>query len=151
MRSVSFATPAPVPVESGRLCAVPLSRPTEQSDDVDYTDKGVVFRADGWYEVLLEVDWDPGAREGTRFSHTAIPGQEPLHSEAISAEVLADISGGKQLLRGNTIFGPDRTTSLVLEVWQNTGRPVDIRRAAITVRRLTYPDGSEPQAPAGTW
>ncbi|HWC38254.1 MAG TPA: hypothetical protein VG476_06985 [Acidimicrobiales bacterium] len=124
------------------MSVVPLSNPTEHSDDVDYTDEGVVFRSEGWYEVLLEVDWDPGAREGSRFSHTAIPGQEPLHSEAISGDVLADISGGKQRLRGNTIFGPDRTTSLVLEVWQNSGRPVDVRRAAITVRRLTYPNGS---------
>ena len=44
-------------------------------------------------------------RLSTRFSHTKIPGQEPLHSEAIDAGVLAAISDGRQLLRGNTRFG----------------------------------------------
>ena len=71
--------------------------------------------------VLLSVAWDPSAVDGTRFSHTRIPDQEPLHSEAISAGVLAQLSDGRQLLRGNTLFGPDRTTSLVIEVWQDSG------------------------------
>ncbi|HEY2812509.1 MAG TPA: hypothetical protein VGJ03_03485 [Acidimicrobiales bacterium] len=84
------------------------------------------IRADGWYEVLLCVHWDETDQAGTRFAHTRIPDQEPLHSEAIDASVLARISQGQQLLRGNSLFGPDRTTGLVLEVWHDspaTGAP----------------------------
>jgi hypothetical protein len=76
--------------------------------------------------VLLRVDWDPANIDGTRFTHTKIPDQEPLHSEAINAAVLARISDGRQLLRGNSLFGPDRTTCLVLEVWRDSGGPLSI-------------------------
>src|SRR3954454_16468041 len=100
---------------------------------------GIEFQTEGWYEVLLRVDWDPSAIEGTRFSHTKIPDQEPLHSEAIDAGVLADISEGRQLLRGNSLFGPDRTTCLLLEVWQNSGGPVDVKYAELVVRELEVP------------
>ena len=89
--------------------------------------------------MLLSVAWDPSAVDGTRFSHTRIPDQEPLHSEAISAGVLAQLSDGRQLPRGNTLFGPDRTTSLVLEVWQDSGQPVEVRAASLTVRELIVP------------
>ena len=46
---------------------------------------------------------------------------------------------GRQLLRGNTMFGPDRTTSLVLEVWQDSGAPIEVQEAALTVRELRVP------------
>lgn len=138
-REVTFTAAAVAPVPNERLTPIPLSALVGISDHVGYADDGVVFRTDGWYEILLEVDWDPSVRRGTRFSHTNIPGQEPLHSEAIAADVLADISGGKQLLRGNSVFGPNRTTRLVLEVWQNSGQAVEIRSAALTVRELSVP------------
>jgi hypothetical protein len=121
------------------MTPVPLSALVGTSDHVGYADDGIVFRSDGWYEVLLEVDWSPSVREGTRFSHTDIPGQEPLHSEAIAADVLVDVSGGKQMLRASSVFGPNRTTRLVLEVWQNSGQVVEIRSAAMKVRELSVP------------
>jgi hypothetical protein len=138
-QEITFRTTRSIEVESSRLTAVPLSRPVRPAEDVDYVDGVIVFRSEGWYEILLEVDWDPETRRGTRFSHTSIPGQQPLHSEAISAGALADISGGKQLLRGNTLFGPDRTTGLALEVWQDSGDVVELKAAALTVRELAVP------------
>src|SRR5436190_632561 len=57
----------------------------------------VAFRVAGWFEVLLTVEWNPSIRTGHRFAHTAIPDSHPLHSEAIDAAVLAELSGGKQL------------------------------------------------------
>lgn len=98
--------------------------------------RGVVFDTAGWYEVLLRVEWDPEARSGTRFAHTKVPDNEPLHSEAIDADVLARISNGRQLLRGNTIFGLDHTTSIVLEVWHDAEEPVEISYAHLVVREL---------------
>jgi hypothetical protein len=138
-QEITFRTTRPIEVESSRLMAVPLSTPVRPAEDVDYVDGVIVFRSEGWYEILLEVDWDPETRRGTRFSHTSIPGQQPLHSEAISAGALADISGGKQLLRGNTLFGPERTTGLALEVWQDSGNVVELKAAALTVRELAVP------------
>ena len=85
------------------------------------------------YEVLLRVDWDPGETTGTRFAHTKIPGQEPLHSEAISAAVLNQLSDGRQLLRGNSLFGPDRTSCLILEVWHDSGRPLEVCYAELVM------------------
>src|SRR4051794_38964206 len=67
----------------------------------------VIFNERGWFEVLLTVSWDNANREGHRFSHTAVPDSHPLHSEAIEAGVLSDLSSGRQLLRGNTMFDPD--------------------------------------------
>ena len=138
-REITFRTAGGVAVASDRLTSVPLTPPIPAAGDVDYVDDAVVFRSEGWYEILLAVQWDPEARRGTRFSHTAVPGQQPLHSEAISAAVLADISSGKQLLRGNTLFGPERTASLTLEVWQDSGHVVELEAAAITVRELAVP------------
>lgn len=138
-RELTFRTTGSVEIASGRLAPVPLSRPDAGTEDVEYVDGVVVFRSEGWYEILLEVEWDPGIRRGTRFSHTPVPGQEPLESEAIDAAVLADISGGKQLLRGNTLFGPERTAALALEVWHDAGETVEVRSAAITVRELAVP------------
>ena len=65
--------------------------------------------------------------------------QQPLHSEAIDASVLARISEGRQLLRGNTVFGHDHTTELVLEVWQDSGEPVRVHEADLVVRELRVP------------
>src|SRR5204862_4592639 len=93
---VVFASP-PVDVPSGELASLPLVQ-QQASRHVRYHDgDGIIFMSDGWYEVLLRVDWDPAETSGTRFAHTKIPGQEPLHSEAISASVLARISDGRQL------------------------------------------------------
>lgn len=66
-----------------------------------------------------------------------MPTHEPLHSEAISADVPAQLSDGRQLLRGNNIFGPERTSCLVLEVWQDSGKPIKVHKAALIVRELT--------------
>jgi hypothetical protein len=136
---VTFAAAASISIQNGELSPVPLSAVVGHSDHVAYGEDGVTFRTDGLYEVLLKVDWDPSVRHGTRFSHTKVPGQEPLHSEAIAADVLADISGGSQRLRGVSLFGPDSTTRLVLEVWQNSGAKVTINAAAMTVRELWVP------------
>ena len=122
-----------------RLMPVVLSPSPTPSANVHYTDDGVVFDTRGWYEILLRVDWDTDNTMGTRFSHTKIPDQEPLHSEAINGSVLAELSGGKQLLRGNSLFGPNRTTGLVLEVWQDSGGPLDVTYAELVVRELEVP------------
>jgi hypothetical protein len=135
----TFKTSRPLSIATNKLTAVPLTAPIDGSEHVGLTDVGIVFHTPGWYEVLMAVEWDPAAIDGTRFSHTKIPGQEPLHSEAINAAVLAQLSGGRQLLRGNTLFGPDRTTRLVLEVWQDSGQPVAVRSAEIIVRELRVP------------
>jgi len=137
--TIRFETAGPVPVPSRDLTPLPLTEPEAASNNVALGKDGIVFRTEGWYEVLLDVAWDPTARGGTRFSHTKIPGQEPLHSEAIEARVLAEISEGRQLLRGNSLFGPERTSSLVLEVWQDSGDEVDVRGAALIVRELRVP------------
>jgi hypothetical protein len=138
-RETTFRTTGALEIESAGLTAVPLSARLPRADDIDCVDGVVVFRAEGWYEILLAVEWDPEARRGTRFSHTTVPGQQPLHSEAVSAGVLAAISGGRQLLRGNTLFGPERTDRLALEVWQDSGEVVELKSAAITVRELAVP------------
>jgi hypothetical protein len=138
-REITFRTTGAIEIESSRLTAVPLSAPLPRAEDVDCVDGVVVFRSEGWYEILLEVQWDSEARRGTRFSHTSVPGQQPLHSEAVGAGVLAAISGGRQLLRGNTLFGPERTARLALEVWQDSGDMVELKAAAITVRELAVP------------
>ena len=104
-KTTRFQTSAPITIEPSRLTPVKLAKAEQGSANLDLTDDGVVFRTEGWYEVLMEVHWDSANRHGTRFSHTKIPDQEPLHSEAINAEVLAQLSDGRQLLRGNTIFG----------------------------------------------
>ena len=135
---VVFCTAAVI-VPCGELTALPLAQ-KEPSEHVHVDpDAGVAFDTDGWYEVLLRVDWDPADKTGTRFAHTKIPGQEPLHSEAISASVLTRISDGRQLLRGNSLFGPDRTTNLVLEVWHDSDRPVEVSYAEVIVRVLHVP------------
>jgi hypothetical protein len=149
MDQTVFRTVAPVQVPTGELTPLPLEQETA-SPNVHYNaDQGVEFDTAGWYEVLLRVDWDPTDLTGTRFTHTKIPEQEPLHSEAIDASVLARISEGRQLLRGNSLFGPDRTTCLVLEVWHDSDRPVAVAYAELVVRELHVPwlgaDGDDRQ------
>jgi len=137
--TTKFETSAPVTVQPSHLTPLRLTKPEHASPNVDLTNDGVVFRTEGWYEVLMEVHWEDANRDGTRFSHTKIPGQEPLHSEAINADVVSQLSEGRQLLRGNTVFGPDRTSSLVLEVWQDSGKPVVVEKAGFIVRELRVP------------
>lgn len=127
----------PVVAPDRRLALIDLSAETA-SPHVHY-DAGVVFDTEGWYEVLLRVDWDRANTVGTRFSHTKVPGQEPLHSEAISAAVLVQLSDGRQLLRGNSLFGPDRTTRLILKVWQDSDAAVTVAYAELVVRELKVP------------
>ena len=111
--------------------------PAGATPGVRVEDGEVIFTTRDWYEVLLTVKWDSDNRDGHRFVHTAIPDSHPLHSEAIEANVLADLSGGRQLLRGNTIFDPDSpVTSLAVEVWQDSSTPIAIREVSITLRRL---------------
>ena len=135
---VRFSIDGTVSIPSEQLVPIDLSS-TEPSPHVHKGKEGIEFGTHGWYEVLLRVDWDPAATSGTRFSHTKIPDQEPLHSEAIDAAVLARISEGRQLLRGNSLFGPNRTTCLTLEVWQDSGSAVDVTCAELVVRELDVP------------
>jgi hypothetical protein len=126
-------------VPPAEMTPVSLRPEGPASNRVAWDDEAVTFRVVGWYEILMRVDWDPKNRGGTRFCHTMIPDHEPLHSEAIDAEVLFALNGGSQRLRGNTIFGLDHTTKLVLEVWQNSGAPIELRAAEIVVRELCVP------------
>jgi hypothetical protein len=96
----------------------------------------VTFAPTGWFEVLLTVEWGSANRVGRRFSHTSIPDRHPLHSEAIEADVLIDISGGKQLLRGNALFGPKGVDRIQLEVWRDSGAPVNVDTASLEIRPL---------------
>jgi hypothetical protein len=132
-------TRSAVSVPPEQLTPIPLTEVEAPSAHLRLTEDGVVFVTDGWYEVLMRVDWDPYDTKGTRFAHTNIPEQEPLHSEAINASVLARISGGSQRLRGNSVFGPERTSSLALEVWHDSAAPVRITHAELVVRELQVP------------
>jgi hypothetical protein len=135
-----------VTFQSGRI-VVPPNRlqkvilAAEHDDDrFEARHGGIAFRARGWYEILLTVAWDAANVDGTRFSHTAITDNHPLHSEAIDASVLARLSDGKQLLRGNTIFEPGRVDHVMLEVWQDSPRPIEVRYASLEVRDLDSTD-----------
>ena len=133
---VTFRTGSPIKVPPKELTRLPLS-PDATSPHLRYDDeRGIVFETLGWYEVLLQVEWDPSDTTGTRFAHTKIPDNEPLHSEAIAATVLAQISEGRQLLRGNSVFGLDHTTSIVLEVWHDADQPIEVGHAQLVVREL---------------
>ena len=131
-----FRAARPVLVPPRRMTALPLALEGPPLKDVVSSGDGVRFETVGWYEVLMAVVWDPHDTEGTRFSHTRIPGQEPLHSEAINAAVLVQLSGGRQLLRGNTIFGLDHTQEIVLEVWHDSPRPVGVQSGQLRIREL---------------
>ncbi|MBV9282313.1 MAG: hypothetical protein JOZ41_19705, partial [Chloroflexi bacterium] len=75
---IRFQTAAPITVPPRHLTPLRLTEPDDSGPNLDLTDDGVVFCTEGWYEVLMEVHWDAANRKGTRFSHTNIPGQEPL-------------------------------------------------------------------------
>ena len=131
-----FRTEHPILVPPRRMKGLPLVLQGPPLKGVVSSGPGIRFETVGWYEVLLAVEWDPHDSEGTRFSHTHIPGQQPLHSEAINADVLVQLSDGRQLLRGNTIFGLDHTREIVLEVWHDSPRPVKIRSGELRIREL---------------
>jgi hypothetical protein len=118
------------------LHPVILHAPDGPTPGIEVVDGTLMFRVGGWYEILLTVGWDPTLTAGTRFAHTAIPDHHPLHSEAINAAVLAALSDGKQLLRGNTTFEPDTIDRVALEVWHDNSTPVRIHEASLAVRRL---------------
>ncbi len=132
----AFRTEHSILVPPRRMTALHLRLQGPSLKGVVSSGPGICFETVGWYEVLLAVEWDPYDEEGTRFAHTRIPGQEPLHSEAINAAVLKQLSDGRQLLRGNTIFGLDHTREIVLEVWHDNPRPVEVRSGELRIREL---------------
>lgn len=90
-----------------------------------------------WLEVLLTVKWaETEILNGTRFSHSKVPGSHPLHSEAINAQVLKELSDSTQLLRGNGLFGEGQIELMQLEVWHDDEFPIVISEASLTVREL---------------
>jgi hypothetical protein len=129
-----FQTSVPLAIRDRQLTMVRLSKQDGHISGVDKDEGGIRFGRTGWFEVLLTVDWDVTNRRGHRFSHTALPDQHPLHSEAIEADVLAELSDGRQLLRGNGLFGPTSIDRITLEVWQDSGIPVRVERASLEVR-----------------
>jgi hypothetical protein len=132
-----FELGGPHPTPTDKLTRLQLHPVGEQLAGIEGDGDCIAFRVAGWFEVLLTVAWDPYIRAGHRFSHTAIPDSHPLHSEAIDAMVLAALSDGKQLLRGNTIFEPDSgVNSIALEVWQDSGDTLEITNASLEIRPL---------------
>ena len=69
---IRFATVRPVAIANRRLTPIELES-SGGSPHVRVAKEGVVFDTDGWYEVLLRVDWDSTITAGTRFSHTKVP------------------------------------------------------------------------------
>ncbi len=134
---VCVALPTPLGVPSGKITAVSL-RPTAADTRpwLDAREEEIRFTREGWFEVLVTVNLDTFNRNGVRFSHTWIPDHHPLHSEAIAADVFVAISDGKQLLRGNSIFGPGGAERLALELWQNSGTRVEVLEAFLQIRPL---------------
>jgi hypothetical protein len=128
-------------VPDRQLTRLPLEPTDAHVAGIVAENGGIEFGVAGWYEALLTVDWGSSNRYGTRFSHTAIPDEHPLHSEAIEAGVLVDLSAGKQRLRGNSMFGPPGVDRIDLEVWQDSGLPIDVRDASLEIRPLPDPTG----------
>jgi len=131
-----FALPCDFVVPPRELTLLPLGSRSGQTGDVEAIRGRLQFQRSGWFEVLLTVSWDSADLHGHRFAHTAIPDHHPLHSEAIEASVLESLSGGQQLLRGNSVFEPGEVDTISLEVWQDSGRPVKVTAASLEVRRL---------------
>src|SRR4051812_30514405 len=115
---VHFRLSAPIDVPSSAMTKL-LLVPDHVDEACSVEDGVITFVERGWYEVHRSGAWDPGVTAGTRFAHSKIPEGHPLHSEAIDAAVLAQISDGRQLLRGNAIFGDGETDQLALEVWHD--------------------------------
>lgn len=126
----------PLMVPSGEMTQLRLT-PIDSGPSVREVDGNICVTLRGWYEVLLSVQWDRASTAGTRFAHTTTPDSHPLHSEAISADVLARISDGRQLLRGNTVFGPDGIDRIGLEVWHDAGTDIAILDGSLDLRRLS--------------
>src|ERR1051326_7484856 len=122
--TTQFRAPGPRRIPSRELTHITLVEGRPASDALLLREGAVTFVVPGWYEVMLVVEWDPENRQGARFAHSRIRDSPPLHSEAIPAVVLADISGGRQLLRGTGLFGPGGPDAVRLEVWQDSGDPV---------------------------
>jgi len=59
--------------------------------------------------------------------------------DCTDAGVLVDLSDGKQLLRGNTMFGPKGVDRIQLEVWQDSGTSVGVETASLEIRPLPNP------------
>lgn len=135
----TYKTPRKIKVPPNELKKLPLTPPEEGSPHVVVEDGKLIFIDEGWYEVLLDVQWDMKRLDGTRFTHTKVSAEQPLHSEAINAQVLSQLSDGRQLLRGNTIFDPPHTAEIVLEVWHDSVEPVEVTSASLTVRDLIVP------------
>lgn len=76
---------------------------------------------EGWWELLLTAEWSTEDNTGTRFCHTKLPNGFPAHSEAINADVLTQLSGGRQLLRA-VVTGPQK---IAVEVWQDADHELD--------------------------
>lgn len=131
-----FELPRPVDVPSSKLCRLHLEPVDRKIGDVESAGGGLRFTDRCWFEILMTVAWDTRNEVGHRFAHTSVPDQHPLHSEAIEARVLNELSEGKQLLRGNTVFTPGSMDTLMLEVWQDSGESVTVRRASLVARRL---------------
>ena len=53
--------------------------------------------------------------------------------------MLVDLSDGKQLLRGNTMFGAKGVDRIQLEVWQDSGTSLDVENASLEIRPLPNP------------
>jgi len=134
---ITLTSPEEISVPSGSITPIAMVLQCPAPPWLEVTDRSIRFVARRWCEVLLTVVWDPSNTDGTRFCHTTIPDHHPLHSEAVAADVLARISNGRQLLRGNTIFNPGGPEALALEVWQDSGRPVTIKEARLELRSLS--------------
>ena len=120
-----FGLDGPYPIPSGTSTRLHLAPVGEQMTGVETEGEAIVFHVAGWFEVLLTVEWDPNFRSGHRFAHTAIPDSHPLHSEAIDARVLGALSGGRQLLHGNTISNPPaRSTPLHSKCGKTVATPL---------------------------
>ena len=128
--------PHPVDVPSSKLYRLHLEPVGRQLSYVETAGGGLRFTDRCWFEILMTVAWDTSNHAGHRFAHTSVPDQHPLHSEAIEARVLNELSQGEQLLRGNTVFAPGSTDTLMLEVWQDSGESVTVHRASLVARRL---------------
>src|SRR2546423_1598117 len=133
---IRFRSRAAISVPTNEMTSISLQAVDPIGSELSAMEGGVEFLTAGWYEVLLTVEWDAMSDAGHRFAHTSIPDAHPLHSEAIEASKLNQISGGKQLLRGNTLFGPDGPSRIELEVWQDSGASITVKAAELAVRRL---------------
>lgn len=70
-----FCTNSPLMVPSGKMTRAALEQQQRSAHVEHDATEGIKFVTEGWYEVLLRVDWDPAQTIGTRFAHTKIPGR----------------------------------------------------------------------------